>query len=121
MLPGAKKAAEQADAWGARLAKMLERTSLAAAVQGLPAVSATTVVNAMKSDAAALIQFVTMSATTNSGLSAIVPCTHTDLMVQVTVGASARAFGQQIEGVSKVIFEKKINHIDPPKSRLCQW
>jgi hypothetical protein len=120
-----KAAAEKADAWASRLTKALEHTEVGGklknASSALGDVSASKMVESMKSNAMAYIQLVTTSAMTNSGMSVIAPCTHTDLSISVSVGASAQAFGQQTEPVKKDIFQKKLTRIDPPTVRLCDY
>ena len=76
--------------------------------------------DAMKSEAAAYVQVVTMSAVSNSGMSALGgPCTNTDLAVTVSIGARAEAFGQNVGSTDTTVFRKKFRKVDPPSSRVC--
>lgn len=114
--------AKKVDAIARRLLNGLKGTSLADRVPaGLAEVGLGKVANAMKSDAAAYLQLVTSSSTTHSGASAITPCTHMDVAIAVSVGASAQAFGQQVGHVGKNIFEHKITRVSPPGTRLCNY
>ena len=76
--------------------------------------------DAMKSEAAAYVQVVTMSAVSNSGMSALGgPCTNTDLAISVSIGARAEAFGQNVGSTDTTVFRKKLKKTDPPNSRVC--
>ena len=76
--------------------------------------------DAMKSEAAAYVQVVTMSAVSNSGMSALGgPCTNTDLGITVSIGARAEAFGQNVGSTDTTVFRKKLKKTDPPNSRVC--
>jgi len=76
--------------------------------------------DAMKSEAAAYVQVVTMSAVSNSGMSAIGgPCTNTDLGITVSIGARAEAFGQNVGSTDTTVFRKSFKKVDPPNSRVC--
>jgi hypothetical protein len=83
--------------------------------------SMTKATEAMKSDAMAYLQLIATNSVTNSGFSVITPCTHTDLALSMSVGASAQAFGQNVGSVGKTVFEKKFTRIDPPGTRLCNY
>jgi hypothetical protein len=78
------------------------------------------VANAMASDAAGYIELVSSSGMSNSGMSAIFPCTRTDLHFWVKVGASAQTFGLQLGKVEQEIFKKDFTRIDPPGTKLCE-
>jgi hypothetical protein len=120
-----QNAAAKADEYAGKLKEKLAGTTagkaLEAASKAMGDPTAGQMVDSMKSTAAAYINFSAVSAMTNSGLSAIAPCTHTDLTVTISVGASAQAFGQKLPRVSKDIFQKKITRIDPPTAKLCQY
>ena len=76
--------------------------------------------DAMKSEAAAYVQLVTMSAVSNSGMSALGgPCTNTELAITVSVGARAEAFGQNVGSTDTTVFRKTFKKVDPPNSRVC--
>lgn len=75
---------------------------------------------ALKSDAAAYFEVVTTSSLSNSGMSAITPCTRSDLGLAAKVGASATAFGQTAGKAEKTIFEKKASEIEPRGTALCE-
>ena len=114
---GLQKQMEKAAAKVDRIAEQLMKRTLgdeaAERVQrsGLSMKKAT---EAMKSNALAYIQLVTTNAVTNSGLSVITPCTHTDLAISVSVGAAAQAFGQKVvPRTGKTVFERKLTLIDP--------
>lgn len=74
---------------------------------------------ALKSDAAAYFEFVTTSSMSVSGMSAITPCTRSDLGLAAKVGASATAFGQSAGKAEKTVFEKKATEIEPRGTALC--
>jgi hypothetical protein len=76
--------------------------------------------NAAKSDAAAFIEMVATAGMSHSGMSAIFPCTRTDLHLIVKVGASAQAFGQKLGETGSDIFKKNVTRIDPPGTRQCE-
>jgi hypothetical protein len=74
---------------------------------------------AMGSDGAAFIKLVTtsrMSATGNAVQSA---CIRTDLHMAINVGASAKAFGQEVGNVDKPIFTKEFTRVKPSENRVC--
>jgi hypothetical protein len=75
---------------------------------------------AVSSDAAGYLELVTSSGMSNSGMSAIFPCTRTDLELRVKVGASAQAFGLSLGRVEREILTKKVTRIDPPGTKLCE-
>jgi len=76
--------------------------------------------DAMKSEAAAYVQVVTMSAVSNSGMSALGgACTNTDLAITVSIGARAEAFGQNVGSTDTTVFRKALKKTDPPNSRVC--
>ncbi len=75
---------------------------------------------ALKSDAAAYFEFVTTSALSASGMSAITPCSRTELGLSARVGASATAFGQSAGKMEKTVFEKKSTEIEPRGTKLCE-
>jgi hypothetical protein len=112
-----KEAAEKVDKIAQRL---LQRALGPEAARRARDFSATKAAEAMKSNATAFVQVVTMNAVTHSGISVVTPCTHTDMSVQFTVGAGAQALGQA-RRASKVVFEKKVTRIDPPGTRLCAY
>jgi hypothetical protein len=75
---------------------------------------------AVSSDAAGYLELVSSSGMSNSGMSAIFPCTRTDLDLAVKVGASAQAFGLSLGRVEHEIFTKKVTRVDPPGTKLCE-
>jgi len=75
---------------------------------------------AVSSDAAGYLEMVTSSGMSNSGMSAIFPCTRTDLHLTVKVGASAQAFGLSLGRVEHEIFKKDVTRVDPPGTKLCE-
>jgi len=76
---------------------------------------------AMKSDAAAYVELVSTAGTSFSGMSAIFPCTRTDLALTVRVGASAEAFGQSVGKAERDVFSKSFVRVDPPDyGGLCE-
>jgi hypothetical protein len=75
---------------------------------------------AVSSDAAGYLELVTSSGMSNSGMSAIFPCTRTDLNLTVKVGASAQAFGLSLGRVEQEIFKKAVTRVDPPGTKLCE-
>jgi hypothetical protein len=117
-----KAGAKQVDEIAQRLLEKVKGTSLGERVPaGLAEVGLGKAADAMRSDAAAYIQLISSAATTHSGASVITPCTHMDVGVTVSVGASAQAFGQQVGSVGKNIFEQKFTRITPPGTRLCTY
>jgi hypothetical protein len=107
-----------------KIAKLLVKRTLgseAAERMKTAGFSMTKATDAMKSDAMAYLQLVATNSVTNSGLSVITPCTHTELALSMSVGASAQAFGQEVGSVGKQVFERKFTRIDPPGTRLCEY
>jgi hypothetical protein len=49
----------------------------------------------------------------------MVPCTRTDLHMSIGVGASAKAFGQNVGDVDKKIFTKDFTRVRPSENALC--
>ena len=76
--------------------------------------------NAVASDAAGYLELVTSSGMSNSGMSAIFPCTRTDLHLMVKVGAAAQVFGQSLGRADQEIFKKDVTRVDPPGTKLCE-
>jgi hypothetical protein len=114
--------AKQVDAIAQRLLEQVGNTSLADRIPPeLATIGLGKVADAMRSDAAAFLQVISSAAATHSGSSVIAPCTHTDVGIQVSVGASAQAFGQEVGSVSKKIFEQKLTRVNPPNIRLCNY
>jgi len=75
---------------------------------------------ALGSQATAYFEFTTTSGTSFSGMSAINPCSRSDITLSANVGASAEAFKVDVGKTEKNIFTKKITHIDPPGVPLCE-
>ncbi|HET7584389.1 MAG TPA: hypothetical protein VFK13_05745 [Gemmatimonadaceae bacterium] len=78
------------------------------------------IADAVESDAAGYIELVTSTGMSNTGMSAIAPCTRTDIHMTVTVGASAQALGQQLGEAKKVVFKRDLARVDPPGAHLCE-
>ena len=76
--------------------------------------------NATKSDAAAYFEMVTTVGMSNTGMSAITPCTRHDIHLLAKVGASAEAFGQKVAEAEKEVFTKDFSRVDPPGTHLCE-
>lgn len=114
--------AKQVDKIAETLLEKVQGTSLADRVPPeLASIGLGKVADAMRSDATAFLQVISTASATHSGSSVIVPCTHTDVGITVSVGASAQAFGQEVGSVSKHIFEQKLTRINPPGIRLCDY
>lgn len=75
--------------------------------------------NSVASDAAGYIEIVSTAATTHSGSSVITPCTRTELMMAVRVGASAQVFGQKLGETKRDLHKHEMMRVDPPGTRLC--
>jgi hypothetical protein len=75
---------------------------------------------ALGSEATAYFEFVTTSGTSFSGMSAINPCSRSDISLSANVGASAEAFKASVGKTEKNIFKKKITVISPPGVPLCE-
>ena len=75
---------------------------------------------ATKSDATAYFEMVSSAGMSNTGMSAITPCTRHDIHLWGRVGASAEAFGQSAGSSEKTIYEKQFTRIDPPGTKLCE-
>jgi hypothetical protein len=122
-MSGMEKAAERVDRIAEELVKQvfgqegLDRlkSSLGGNLSLSQAVS-----NAVASDAAGFVELVTSIGMSHTGMSAIAPCTRSDMHLIVKVGASAQAFGQQIGKVGTEIFKRDAVRIDPPGARLCE-
>src|SRR5262249_47159750 len=118
-------AAKKADDYAQKLKDRLAGTEIGTAIQKASAAlgnpTAAQMAESMRSNAMVYIQLVTTSTTTNSGASVITPCTHTELGLQVAVGAAAQAMGQNTPRVSRTVFEKKVVRIDPPGTKLCDY
>jgi hypothetical protein len=76
--------------------------------------------NALKSDAAAFIEFVASAGMSNTGASVITPCTRHDIHLWIKAGVSAEAFGQKVGESVKDLFSKDFKRIDPPGTHLCE-
>jgi hypothetical protein len=76
--------------------------------------------NALRSDAAGFVEVITSTGMSHTGMSAIVPCTRTDIHLMVKVGASVQAFGQDVGKVGTEIFKKDYENVNPPGTRLCE-
>ena len=75
---------------------------------------------ALKSDAAAYFEMVSSSGMSDTGMSAIAPCSRTDVSLSGVVGASAETFGISLGETKKEIFKKEMSKIVPPGIKLCQ-
>jgi hypothetical protein len=119
-----KTAADRVDLIADRLAKAVLTPADYARLKSSPAGGFTVgkaVSAAMKSDAAAYVELVTSAGTSFSGMSAIFPCTRTDLHLAVRVGASAQAFGQSVGHAESDVFTKDVVRVDPPdRGGLCE-
>lgn len=114
------KAAGDADRWAARLTeKALGKEGAAALREATGGLSMGAAADAMKSNAAAYIQLISTSAMSSSGMSAITPCTRNDVKMTVSVGTTAQAFGQEVARADETIFERTLERIDPPGTKLC--
>jgi hypothetical protein len=63
---------------------------------------------------------VTSAGMSNSGMSAIAPCTRHDIHLWGTVGVSAQVMGMAVGQTSKNIYKKDFTRIDPPGNHLCE-
>jgi hypothetical protein len=76
--------------------------------------------SALQSNAQAYIEIVTSSGMSFTGISAIAPCTRTEINLWAKVGAAVTAIGQDAGSTEKEIYHKSIAHVDPPGvARLC--
>ena len=75
---------------------------------------------ALKSDAAAYFEMVSSAGMSDTGMSAIAPCSRTDVSLSGVVGASAETFGISLGETKKEIFKKEMSKIVPPGIKLCQ-
>ena len=73
-----------------------------------------------QSDATAYFEMVTSAGMSNSGMSAIAPCTRHDIHLWGTVGVSAQVMGMAVGQTSKNIYKKDFTRIDPPGNHLCE-
>lgn len=76
--------------------------------------------NALSTSGAVSLQFIATSATSYTGMSAITPCSRSDLHFNVTAGASAVAWGQTVGSLSKEIYKKDFSKVNPPGMKLCE-
>jgi hypothetical protein len=117
-------AAENVDKYAETLLKRVLSPEQYEAFEGSP-ISGVTIAKAMKdvvaSDADAFIELVTSSGASFSGMSAIFPCTRTDIHLMVKVGASAKAMGQEVGKTEKEIFKRDFSRVDPPDAGLCTF
>jgi hypothetical protein len=72
------------------------------------------------SDATAFFEMVTSAGMSNSGMSAIAPCTRHDIHLWGKVGVSAQLMGIGMGQTTKDIYKKDFTRIDPPGNRLCE-
>ena len=79
-----------------------------------------TLKNMLSTSGAATLQFIGTSATSYTGMSAITPCSRSDLNLVAKVGVSAVAWGETVGSLSKDIYRKDITKVDPPGMRLCE-
>lgn len=83
-------------------------------------ISPTKVVEAaMGSDGAAFIELVTTSGMSSTGNAVLTPCIRTDLHMAINVGASAKAFGQEVGNADREIFSKAFTHVKPSENQVC--
>jgi len=75
---------------------------------------------ALKSDAAAYFEMVSSSGMSDTGMSAIVPCSRTDVSLSGVVGASAETFGMSLGETKKEIFKKEMSKVVPRGVKLCE-
>jgi len=75
---------------------------------------------ALGSEATAYFEFITTSGTSFTGMSAINPCSRSDITLSANVGAAAQAFKASVGKAEKNIFKKSITHIEPPGVPLCE-
>lgn len=76
---------------------------------------------AMGSSAAAYIEMTTSLGTSHSGSAAMVPCTRTDLHMGISVGFSAKAFGQGVADSDKQLFKMDTTRVKPSEDMLCKF
>ena len=74
---------------------------------------------AMGSDGAAFIELVTTSGMSATGNAVQPACIRTDLHMKINVGASAKAFGQEVGNVDKEIFTKDFTRVKPSENQVC--
>jgi hypothetical protein len=119
-MEGLKDAAKTVDTWAAAAAKRVlspesyklftdSGASLSAAVAAVQSTGATV-----------FVRVVSTSATTHSGMSVIIPCSHTDFTFDVSVGGSASAFGISTGDLSKRVIDKTYTQNVPANVKLCQ-
>jgi hypothetical protein len=73
-----------------------------------------------QSDATAFFEMVTSAGMSNSGMSAIAPCTRHDIHLWGKVGVSAQLMGIGMGQTTKDIYKKDFTRIDPPGNHLCE-
>jgi hypothetical protein len=73
-----------------------------------------------QSDATAFFEMVTSAGMSNSGMSAIAPCTRHDIHLWGKVGVSAQLMGIGVGSTTKDIYKKDFTRIDPPGNHLCE-
>jgi len=84
-------------------------------------VSLSAAVAAVQSTGATVfVRVVSTSATTHSGMSVIIPCSHTGFTFDVSVGGSANAFGISTGDLSKRVIDKTYTQNVPANVKLCQ-
>ncbi len=118
-IDGLKDAAKTVDGWAQKVA---ERTLTPEAYKALmdSGVSLSAGVKALQdSGATVYVRVVSTSATSHSGMSVIIPCSHTDFNFDVSVGASASALGISTGDLSKRIIDKTYTQNVPSGVKLC--
>jgi hypothetical protein len=118
-----KKAASVVDPIADRVAKRVLSSDQYQAFKGGPLGNFSmgqAIDTALKSDAAAYFEMVSSAGMSDTGMSAIAPCSRTDVSLSGVVGASAETFGMSLGETKKEIFKKDMSKIVPPGIKLCQ-
>jgi len=118
-IEGLKEAAKTVDSWAQKVAQRALSPEAYKALMD-SGVSLSAGVTALQNTGATVyVRVVSTSATSHSGMSVIIPCSHTDFHFDVSVGASASALGITTGDLSKRIIDKTYTQNVPPGVKLC--
>ncbi len=119
-MEGLKEAAETVDAWTAKVAQRVLSPESFKLFTDSGVTLGAAVAAVQNSGATVFVRVVSTSATSHSGMSVIIPCSHTDFNFDVSVGGSASAFGISTGDLSKRVLDKTYTQNVPPNVKLCQ-